>query len=106
MTGPPVIRRDGSDVLLMVRVQPRASRNQLIVRPPDRITLRLTASPVEGAANAAGCAFLAELFGVAKSRVVIARGETARDKLIRIRNVDAADILARLQTSQNTTFPQ
>ena len=106
MTGTPRIRREGSDVLLRVRVQPRASRNQLIVQPPDRITLRLTAPPVEGAANAAGCAFLAELFGIAKSRVVIVRGGTARDKLIRIRDVDAAEILARLQSCQNTTFPQ
>jgi uncharacterized protein len=106
VTATPRIRRDGSDVLLTLRVQPRASRNQLIVQPPDRILLRLTAPPVEGAANAAGCAVLAELFGVAKSRVVIERGETGRDKLIRIRDVDAAEILARLQSCQHTSFPR
>jgi hypothetical protein len=99
VTDPPGIRQDGPDVLLAVRVQPRASRNQLRFQPPDRIILRLTAPPVEGAANAAVCAFLAERLGVAKSRVVLVRGETAREKLIRIRQADAADLLTRLGAS-------
>jgi uncharacterized protein YggU (UPF0235/DUF167 family) len=55
---------------------------------------------VEGAANAACCAFLAELLGVPKSHVTIARGETARHKLLRIRNADAASVLARLQPTE------
>ena len=59
----------------------------------DRITLRLTAPPVDGAANAACRAFLAERLDVAKSRLTILRGETARAKLIRIRDADAAEIL-------------
>lgn len=103
--GRPAIVQDGPDVLLAVRVQPRASRNQLVMgslRPgepdPESITIRLTAPPVEGAANAACRAFLADLLGIAPSRIAIARGETARYKLLRIRDADAATILTRLQS--------
>jgi uncharacterized protein (TIGR00251 family) len=95
---PPLVQQDGPDVLLTVHVQPRASRNQLVVQLPNRITLRLTAPPVGGAANAACCAFLADCVDVPKSRLAVLRGETARRKLIRIRDADAAHVLARLQS--------
>ena len=93
----PAIRQDGPDVLLTLHVQPRASRNQLIVQRAERLVLRLTAPPVEGAANAACCAFLAERLDLPKSRITILRGEAARGKLIRIRNANCADVLARLR---------
>lgn len=96
----PAVVQDGPDVLIAVRVQPRASRNQLLTTGarPDSITIRLTAPPVAGAANAACCAFLAGLLGVPRSRVAIARGGTARHKLLRIRGADAAAVIARLQS--------
>jgi len=81
----------------MLRVQPRASRNQLVVHGPDRLVLRLTAPPVEGAANAACCAFLAGQLDLPRSRIAILRGESARWKQVRIRNANSADVLARLQ---------
>ena len=96
---PPLVKQEGPDVLLNVYVQPRASRNQ-VVFSSDRITLRLTAPPVEGAANAACRAVLADRLDVAKSRLTILRGETARTKLIRIRDANATDVLARLQSAE------
>jgi uncharacterized protein len=93
----PTVTQDGPDVLLAVQVQPRFSRNQLVAQPPECFTIRLTAPPVEGAANTACCIFLAQLLGLAKSRVVLARGQTSRHKLLRIRDVDAGHILARLR---------
>jgi len=89
--------QDGPDVLLTVRVQPRAARNQLrLAGDPPQITVRLTAPPVEGAANAACRAFLAELLDLAPSRVMLIRGERARHKLFRLRNVDADQVRRRL----------
>jgi uncharacterized protein YggU (UPF0235/DUF167 family) len=110
--GSPSIVQDGPDVLLSVRVQPRASRNQLVMagtqlsvpgarpegRGPQNITIRLTAPPVEGAANAACRAFLADLLNLPQSRIVLARGETSRQKLLRIRDADVASVMARLQS--------
>ncbi len=102
----PVVQ-DGPDVLLAVRVQPRASRNQLVVagagpgrRMPVSLTIRLTAPPVEGAANAACRAFLSEILGIAPSRILLARGETSRHKLLRIRNAAAAAVIALLKSTE------
>ncbi|HSB82818.1 MAG TPA: DUF167 domain-containing protein [Candidatus Methylomirabilis sp.] len=97
-TDRPTVVQDGPDVLLAVQVHPRASRNQLLEQPPECFTLRLTAPPVEGAANTACCTFVAGLLGMAKSRVVLARGETSRQKLLRIRDANASRVLARLQS--------
>lgn len=103
----PVILQDGSDVLLAVRVQPRASRNQLIFAcgrpddlPPEGITLRLTAPPVEGAANTACCGFLAQVLGITQSRITIERGEKTRRKLLRVHDADVATVFARLQSAK------
>jgi uncharacterized protein (TIGR00251 family) len=70
----------------------------LLVHWPDRLTVRLTAPPVDGAANAACCAFLADRLDLPKSRVSVVRGEASREKLIRVHVADAAEILARLQS--------
>jgi len=94
----PCVQQEGSDVLLTVHVQPRASHNQVVLQLPDRINLRLTAPPVDGAANAACCAFLADRLDRPKSSVLVVRGETSRRKLVRIRNASAGQILARLQS--------
>ncbi len=88
--------QDGPDVLLEIRVQPRASRSELVARPPGALTLRLTAPPVEGAANLAACRFVAELLDLPRSRVVIDRGETGRQKRLRVKTASAADVESRL----------
>jgi hypothetical protein len=91
------IVQDGPDVLLAVRVQPRAARNQVrIAGDPPQITVRLTAPPVEGAANAACRALLADLLDLAPSRVTLLRGQSARHKLFRLRNANASQVRQRL----------
>lgn len=78
-------RWEGSDLILQLRVQPRASHDQW--REPDAagpLRVRITAPPVDGKANAHLREFLAELFGVAKSQIVLLCGESSRDKQLRI----------------------
>jgi uncharacterized protein YggU (UPF0235/DUF167 family) len=70
----------------------------LVPELPERLTLRLTAPPVEGAANDACRAFLADWLDLPRSRILVLRGETTRRKVIRIQNADAADVLARLES--------
>ena len=84
------IRMDGSGVVIRVRVQPRASKNSLAGEMEGAIKVRLTAPPVDGAANEACCKYFAELFGVAKSNVSIVTGHTGRNKLVRVEGVDEA----------------
>ena len=55
-------RRDGRDLVLEVRVQPRASRSEFAGLHGDRVRVRLQAPPVDGRANAALVEFLAAAF--------------------------------------------
>lgn len=68
---------------IAVRVTPRASRARLAL---EGETLRawVTVPPEDGKANAAVQALLAKALGVAKSRLVLVRGQTARDKVFEI----------------------
>jgi uncharacterized protein (TIGR00251 family) len=82
-------------VTLRVRVQPRASRDAIAGERAGALLVRLTAPPVEGAANAALLRLVARALGVPPSSIEILRGATGRDKLLRIAGV-AADAVARL----------
>lgn len=65
---------------LAVRLTPRASSNAILRYENGTLYLRLTAPPVEGAANAACCRFVADLLGIAPSRVSVQTGHKSRDK--------------------------
>ena len=94
MTEP--LRRDGTDWVLDVRVQPRASRTEFAGRFGDRLKIRLNAPPVDGRANTALLAFIAEACGLPRSRVSLDAGQTGRDKRVRLHGVD--QIPAALQS--------
>jgi uncharacterized protein YggU (UPF0235/DUF167 family) len=79
---------------LAVRLTPRADRDRLLRGDPLRA--RVTAPPVGGAANMALTTLVAKALGVPKSRVSIVRGHTARDKLVRVDGLTAADAQERL----------
>lgn len=76
-------RWHGDDLMLSVRVVPRASADA-VVPESDCLKVRLTAPPVEGQANAHLCKVLAKAFDVPKSRVSVERGTTSRVKQVRI----------------------
>ena len=88
-------RRDGQDLILEVRVQPRASRSEFAGVHGDRVRVRLQAPPVDGRANAALVEFLAEAFGVPRARVTIEHGLAGRDKRVRIR--DAGTVAVQIK---------
>jgi uncharacterized protein (TIGR00251 family) len=91
-------RWDGADLLLSLKLQPRASRDAFAEVQADRLRVRITAPPVDGQANAHLIAWLAKQFGVAKSHVTIEAGETSPLKRIRIASpVRLPDIIESLQ---------
>lgn len=67
-------------LIIRVKVQPRASKNGWGEIMGDRIKLYLTSPPIDGKANRDAAAFIADCCGVAKSAVVLRRGEKSRDK--------------------------
>jgi uncharacterized protein (TIGR00251 family) len=77
-------RCDGADLVIDVRVQPRAARTEFAGALGERFKVRLKAPPVDGRANAALVEFLAEKLGVPRACVVIVQGHTGRDKRVRI----------------------
>ncbi|HTP64569.1 MAG TPA: DUF167 domain-containing protein [Geobacteraceae bacterium] len=84
-------------VVFTVHVQPRASRNEVCGIHGEGLKLRLTAPPVEDAANRLCVEFLADLLGVAKSRITIIAGGKSRHKTIRVAGIDGAQILSLLK---------
>jgi uncharacterized protein (TIGR00251 family) len=72
---------------IAIRVQPRSRRNEVVGERAAAIVVRLTAPPVDGKANAALCAFVARAAGVPPSRVSVVRGQTSRDKVVRVDGV-------------------
>jgi uncharacterized protein (TIGR00251 family) len=71
-----------------VRLQPRARRDEVVGERAGAIVIRVTAPPVDGKANAALCALVARAAGVPPSRVSVVRGQTSRDKVVRVDGVD------------------
>ena len=67
-----------------MRVMPRSRRPGLERRADGVLVARVTAPPVDGKANAAVCALIAEHYGVPKSRVSVVRGASAREKVVRV----------------------
>ena len=77
------VERDGS-ITLTIHAQPGAKRTEVAGVHGGSLRIRLAAPPVEGRANAALIAFLAEQFGVPQVAVTILRGHAARRKTVRI----------------------
>jgi uncharacterized protein len=73
--------------MLEVRVQPRAKKNELVVRG-GKLLVRVTAPPAEGRANEAVCALIAKSLGLPKRAVQVQRGASSRDKVVSIEGMD------------------
>jgi uncharacterized protein YggU (UPF0235/DUF167 family) len=86
-------------VRLTVRVIPRSSRNA-IAWEQGVLKARLTAPPVDGAANDALVALLAQRLGLPKRSISIAHGATSKQKIVEITGMTEAEVAARLQTNQ------
>jgi uncharacterized protein len=79
------------DTLLKVRVQPGSSRNEIAGKRDGAVIVRVTAPAVEGKANKAACRLLAELCDIPRTSVEIVRGESRRDKVIRLVGLNPGD---------------
>ncbi|MHA6718012.1 DUF167 domain-containing protein [Sphingomonas sp. RS6] len=92
----PAWRRTDRGIDIAVRVTPRSSREMLAAGTDDHFLARLTAPPVEGAANAALVPLVAKVFGVPKRDVTLIAGETARLKRLSLNgNATALEQIAR-----------
>jgi len=84
---------------LSVRVVPRAAHERLVRDSAGALRAYLRAAPVDGAANRALIALVADRLGVAKRTVELARGARSREKLLCIYGLTADAIESRLASS-------
>ncbi len=75
---------EGDDLLLDCRLQPKASKDEIVGPMDSQLKIRITAPPVDGKANQHLIQFLAKTFKVSKSSVRIEKGELGRSKRVRI----------------------
>jgi uncharacterized protein (TIGR00251 family) len=77
---------------LKVRVNPRSSRNEITGFRDGVLSVKLTAPPVEGAANKACIDILSNKLGIRKSHIRLASGEKSRDKLFEVSGISQTDL--------------
>ena len=73
-------------LVLRLYIQPKASRDSIVGLHGDELKVAITAQPVDGQANAHLTKYLAKQFRVAKSQVIIEKGELGRHKQVKILN--------------------
>jgi uncharacterized protein (TIGR00251 family) len=95
VTLPIYIRETTQGVTLHIRLQPRASRDE-IVSDAEQLKVRITAPPVDSAANKALLKFIAKSLGLAPRAVSLIRGDKNRSKVLLITGTNAASVLAKL----------
>jgi|SRR3954470_23872460 uncharacterized protein (TIGR00251 family) len=93
---PPYLTARADAVYLTVKVQPRASKNEIGEVLGNELKIKITAPPVDSAANEALVRFLAERLGCPRGAVEIIRGHTSSHKQICICGVAAELIAERL----------
>jgi uncharacterized protein len=93
----PAFLRDQPDgVLLSVKLQPRASANKIGDALGNELRVKVTAPPVDAAANEALIKLLAQQLHCPRNRVDLVRGHTSRHKTVKLYGLAAQDVLKRL----------
>ena len=84
---------------ITVRIVPRASRDVVVGMRAGALLVRVTAPPVDGAANEALVRLLSRRLGVAKGGIRIVTGRTSKVKVVEVAGIEEAELLRRLSTT-------
>jgi len=93
---PAWLRPQADGLLLAVKLQPRASANAVCGPLGDELRIKVTAPPVDAAANEALLRLLADVLDCPRSRIALVRGHTSRHKTILLQGLSAAVALSKL----------
>jgi len=96
MTTPAFLRAQEDGVLLSVKLQPRASANEIGGALGAELRVKVTAPPVDAAANDALVRLLAEVLDCPRNRVELVRGRTSRHKIVKVYGLTAEAAAAKL----------
>src|SRR5438105_328406 len=100
MTLPGFLRLQPDGLLLSVKLQPRASNNE--IGPPlgNELRIKVTAPPVEARANDALVKLLAECLDCPRNQIELVRGHTSRHKLVKLYGITPQGLLSKLEPPQ------
>ena len=93
------LRETAGGTLLSVKLQPRAAKNEIGEPLGDELKIKVTAPPVDAAANEMLVKFLAEKLACARNRIELIRGQTSRHKTMILHGFQPEEVLARLAGS-------
>lgn len=91
------LRETSGGTLLAVKLQPRASKNEIGAPLGNELKIKVTAPPVDSAANEALIELLAEKFSCARSRIEIFRGHKSRHKTILLHEITPEETIQKLK---------
>jgi uncharacterized protein (TIGR00251 family) len=97
MATPNFLRAQPDGVLLSVKLQPRASANEIGGPLGAELRIKVTAPPVDAAANEALVALLARQLDCARGRVELVRGYKSRHKVVKLHGFAPAEVLKKLE---------
>jgi uncharacterized protein (TIGR00251 family) len=98
MAVPNYLRAQSDGVLLSVKLQPRASKNEISEPLGDELRIKVTAPPVDAAANEALLRLLADVLDCPRGRVELVRGHTSRHKVIKLHGLTAEAVGRKLSS--------
>lgn len=90
------LRETSGGTLLSVKLQPRASKSEIGEPLGDELRIKVTAPPVDSAANQALLELLAEKLGCSRGQVELVRGQTSRHKTVMINGFTPAQVLQKI----------
>ena len=96
MSTPAYLKVQGDGVLLSIKVQPRASKNEIGEALGAELKVKVTAPPVDSAANEAVLRLLADVLDCPRGSVQLIRGNTSRHKQILIQRMPLETVVAKL----------
>lgn len=90
---PDFLRAQPDGVLLSVKLQPRASANEIGALVGDELKIKVTAPPVDAAANEALIELLAEKLDCARNQIELIRGHKSRHKILKLYGFTAEEVI-------------
>ena len=96
MAIPGFLRAQADDTLLLVKLQPRASANEVVGPLGAELRIKVTAPPVDAAANEALAELLAGRLDCARGRVELVRGHKSRHKIVKLHGFKPEEVLGKL----------
>lgn len=91
-------RESPEGIILSIRAQPGARKDEIVGELADSLKVRITAPPEKGKANEAIVRLLAEKLGLKKSAIRVISGETSRDKRILVQGISHLELKTLLGT--------